>query len=60
MCYGDVQVNDVDLRKKTREEAVLLLLSLREQVTLLVQYRRDGMYLTLTILSMFCWDFNCR
>jgi hypothetical protein len=34
-------VNDVDLRRKTREEAVLLLLSLREQVSLLVQYRRE-------------------
>ncbi|ELU09381.1 hypothetical protein CAPTEDRAFT_221876 [Capitella teleta] len=40
---GDVilKVNDIDLRWKTREESVLLLLSLREQVSLLVQYRRD-------------------
>ena len=35
-------MNDVDMRGKTREDAVLLLLSLHEQVNILVQYFRDG------------------
>ncbi len=36
------QVNETDLRGKTREEAVLLLLSLQERVDMLVQYRPHG------------------
>ena len=42
ICYHGCQVNDVDMRGKTREDAVLLLLSLHEQVNILVQYFRDG------------------
>ena len=34
-----VQVNESSLEGKTREEAVLLLLALQEQVNILVQYR---------------------
>ena len=30
------------MRGKTREDAVLLMLSLKEQVNILVQYRREG------------------
>ncbi len=32
----------MDMRGKTREEAVLLLLSLQEHVNMLVQYRPHG------------------
>ncbi|XP_074661139.1 tight junction protein 1-like isoform X2 [Tubulanus polymorphus] len=40
---GDLllQVNNVDMRGKTREEAVLLLLSLNTQINLIVQHRRE-------------------
>ncbi|XP_064644896.1 tight junction protein ZO-1-like isoform X2 [Lineus longissimus] len=40
---GDLllQVNNVDMRNNTREEAVLMLLGLESQVDLLVQYRRE-------------------
>ena len=41
---GDVilKVNDVDFRTLTREEAVMMLLGLREQVNILVQQRITG------------------
>lgn len=35
------QVNDMDLKGITREEAVLLLLSLQDQIQLMVHHRRD-------------------
>lgn len=38
-----IQVNQTDMRGKTREDAVLMLLSLQEHVDLLVQYRPHGM-----------------
>jgi len=36
-----LKVNDMDLKGVTREEAVLLLLSLQDQIQLVVQHRRD-------------------
>ena len=45
MMVPCLQVNEEDIAGKTREEAVLLLLSLHEQVTILVQYCRAGMLL---------------
>nr|XP_024216154.1 tight junction protein ZO-1-like isoform X2 [Halyomorpha halys] len=36
-----LKVNDMDLKGITREEAVLLLLSLQDQIQLVVQHRRD-------------------
>ncbi|XP_070535799.1 tight junction protein ZO-1-like isoform X3 [Ptychodera flava] len=36
-----LQVNDIDLHGITREEAVLLLLSLQEDIRMIVQYRRS-------------------
>ncbi|KAL1129730.1 hypothetical protein AAG570_012674 [Ranatra chinensis] len=36
-----LKVNDMDLKGVTREEAVLLLLSLQDQIQLIVQHRRD-------------------
>jgi hypothetical protein len=35
------QVNDMDMKGVTREEAVLFLLSLQDQIDLIVQYRKD-------------------
>ena len=35
------QVNDMDMKSVTREEAVLFLLSLQDQINLIAQYRRD-------------------
>ena len=35
------QVNDMDMKGVTREEAVLFLLSLQEQIDLIVQHRRQ-------------------
>lgn len=35
------QVNDMDMKGITREEAVLFLLSLQDQIHLIVQNRRD-------------------
>ena len=49
-CF--VQVNDVDMRGKTREDAVLLLLSLHEQVNILVQFLREGSLHTQTLLPL--------
>lgn len=42
MYNSATQVNDIDMYGKTREEAVLLLLGLRDHVSLLVQHRRFG------------------
>lgn len=41
---GDLilKVNDVDMRGKTREEAILLLMDIRDHVNMLVAYRRQG------------------
>ncbi|XP_075223249.1 tight junction protein ZO-3-like isoform X2 [Lycorma delicatula] len=36
-----LKVNDMDMKGVTREEAVLFLLSLQEQIHLIVQHRRD-------------------
>ncbi|KAF6216855.1 hypothetical protein GE061_001205 [Apolygus lucorum] len=36
-----LKVNDMDLKGVTREEAVLLLLSLQDQIQLIVQHRRE-------------------
>jgi tight junction protein 1 len=36
-----LQVNDMDMKGVTREEAVLFLLSLQDQIDLIVQYRKD-------------------
>jgi len=36
-----LQVNDMDMRGVTREEAVLFLLSLQDQIDLIVQHRND-------------------
>ena len=36
-----LKVNDMDMKGVTREEAVLFLLSLQDQINLIVQYRRD-------------------
>ncbi|XP_013406126.2 tight junction protein ZO-1-like isoform X4 [Lingula anatina] len=36
-----LKVNDIDMRNMTREEAVLLLLSLHDQVNIVAQYRRE-------------------
>lgn len=35
-----LKVNDMDMKGVTREEAVLFLLSLQEQIDLIVQHRR--------------------
>ena len=35
------QVNDMDMSGVTREEAVLFLLSLQDQIALIAQYRKD-------------------
>lgn len=35
------KVNDMDMKGVTREEAVLFLLSLQEQIDLIVQHRRQ-------------------
>ena len=46
--YNDVslrwchQVNNVSMQGKTREEAVLIMLGLHEQVNMMVQYRPEG------------------
>lgn len=39
--YYYFQVNDMDMKGVTREEAVLFLLSLQDQIHLIVQHRRD-------------------
>ena len=36
-----LKVNETDVKGMTREEAVLLLLGLQDQVDLIVQYRRE-------------------
>ena len=36
-----LQVNDMDMKSVTREEAVLFFLSLQDQINLIAQYRRD-------------------
>lgn len=36
-----LQVNDMDMKGVTREEAVLFLLSLQDQIDLIVQHRKD-------------------
>lgn len=36
-----LQVNDMDMKGVTREEAVLFLLSLQDQIDLIVQHRMD-------------------
>lgn len=36
-----LKVNDLDMKSITREEAVLFLLSLQDQINLIAQYRRD-------------------
>ncbi|XP_023725943.1 tight junction protein ZO-1 isoform X4 [Cryptotermes secundus] len=36
-----LKVNDMDMKGVTREEAVLFLLSLQDQIDLIVQYRKD-------------------
>ena len=36
-----LQVNDMDMAGVTREEAVLFLLSLQDQIDLIAQYRKD-------------------
>lgn len=36
-----LKVNDMDMKGVTREEAVLFLLSLQDQIHLIVQHRRD-------------------
>ena len=43
---GDVilKVNDTDFRSLTREEGVIFLLNLREQVNILVQQRTTGRF----------------
>ena len=43
MQPGDkiLKVNDMDMKGVTREEAVLFLLSLQDQINLIAQYRRD-------------------
>ncbi len=52
---GDLilKVNDIDMRGKTREEALLLLTGLKEQVSLLVQYRRQGEEISRTVVPLF-------
>jgi len=39
---------------KTREEAVLILLGLREHVSLLVQHRRAGLYVSFIVFTVVC------
>ena len=36
-----LKVNDMDMKGVTREEAVLFLLSLQDQINLIAQYRRE-------------------
>lgn len=36
-----LKVNDMDMKGITREEAVLFLLSLQDQINLIAHYRRD-------------------
>ena len=36
-----LKVNDMDMKSVTREEAVLFLLSLQDQINLIAQFRRD-------------------
>lgn len=38
-----MQVNDIDMRGFTKEEAVALLVGIQDQVNLIVQHRKDGM-----------------
>ncbi len=43
-CISDthsLQVNDMDMKGVTREEAVLFLLSLQDQINLIAQFRRN-------------------
>ena len=43
---------------KTREEAVLILLGLREHVSLLVQHRRAGLYVScFHVFFLLCTEF---
>lgn len=39
-----LQANDIDFKDITREEAVLILLSLGDDVNLLCKYRRQSKY----------------
>uniref|UniRef100_A0ABM0LZP6 Tight junction protein ZO-1 n=2 Tax=Saccoglossus kowalevskii TaxID=10224 RepID=A0ABM0LZP6_SACKO len=44
LFIGDLimQVNDIDMHNVTREEAVLLLLSLQDEIRMIVQYRKGA------------------
>ena len=57
MCLIDLflQVNQTEMRGKTREDAVLMLLSLQEHVELLVQYKPHGAYHTKHLFPYVKW-----
>ena len=43
LCFDHyLQANEIDFKDITREEAVLILLSLGDEVNLLCQYKRAG------------------
>lgn len=47
-----LQANDIDFKDITREEAVLILLSLGDEVNLLCKYRRQSKYCGIVL----CWE----
>ena len=47
MSFSSFKANEIEFKDITREEAVLILLSLPEEVSLLVQFKKSG---TCTVL----------
>ena len=54
------QANDRDVVGLTREEAVTYLTSLDGNVTMLVQYKKEGNALFLTVLSTKSWKYGFK
>ena len=52
------QVNQTEMLGKTREDAVLMLLSLQEHVELLVQYKPHGMFVKCLMKMLPGYFFN--
>ena len=42
MSFSSFKANEIEFKDITREEAVLILLSLPEEVSLLVQFKKSG------------------
>ena len=57
---GDLllKVNDMDMRGKTREEGILLLMELQDQVDMLVAHRRQGGCTLILHASLFLWEWR--